>query len=117
MPITILDYIKTVVGEKDAYTDDDFFRHRTGTLGHCECCSVTLRAGNAFPCTSGRWRCADCIDDTGFVTVADFITHTAAAACPACGNTNTITQTRIATSEDTDEDALECEDCGEVWQP
>jgi uncharacterized Zn finger protein len=37
-------------------------------------------------------------------------------ACPVCGNTDNISETRITTGERTEEYALECGDCGEVWQ-
>ena len=117
MSITILDYVKSVVGEKDTYTDDDFFRNGVGTLGHCQRCAATLAAYNAYPSTSGFWRCADCIGDTGFATVADFTARNAAAVtCPSCGNIDTISEIRITTSEDTEAYALECGDCGQVWQ-
>ena len=117
MSITILDYVKSVVGEKDTYTDDDFFRNGVGTLGHCQRCAATLAAYNAYPSTSGFWRCADCIGDTGFATVADFKARTFdISACPSCGNTDNISETRITTSERHEEYALECGDCGEVWQ-
>ena len=117
MPITILDYVTSVVGPKDTYTDDDFFRNGVGTLGHCQRCAATIAACNAYPSTTGYWRCADCIGEDGFITVADFKARTfTIVACPACGNTDTISETRITTSESTDEYALECGDCGEVWQ-
>jgi hypothetical protein len=116
MPITIFEYVKSVVGDKDSYTDDDFFRNGTGTLGHCERCSVTLHAGNAFPARSGCWRCAGCIGQDGFATVAEFKACTfTIEACPACGNADTVSEIRI-TTERAEEYALECGDCGEVWQ-
>jgi len=37
-------------------------------------------------------------------------------ACPGCGNTDNIGEIRI-TTERAEEYALECGDCGEVWQP
>ncbi len=118
MPITILDYVKFVVGDKDTYTDDDFFRNGVGILGHCQLCAATLAAYNAYPSTSGYWRCADCLGHTGFATAAEFKTRTfTISACPACGNTDTIREIPVTTAERAKEYALECGDCGEVWQP
>jgi hypothetical protein len=98
MPITILDYVKTVVGDKDFYTAEDCLISGVDIIGGCQ-------------------RCADCIGDTGFATVTDFTTHTSSVVtCPACGNTDTISETRITTSDQAEEYALECGDCGEVWQ-
>jgi hypothetical protein len=117
MPITIFDYVKSVVGDKDSYSAEDFYRNGVGLTGGCQCCSATLAAYNAYPSTSGYWRCADCISGTGFATVADFKACTfTIVACPACGNTDTISETRITTGERAEEYALECGDCGEMWQ-
>jgi hypothetical protein len=118
MPITILDYVTSVVGQKDTYTDDDFFRNGVGILGGCQLCAATIVAYNAYPSTSGYWRCADCIGEDGFATVADFKARTfTISACPACGNTDTISETRILTADYDEVPGLECGDCGEVWQP
>jgi hypothetical protein len=115
MPITILDYVKSVVGEKDTYAAEDFYRNGVGLTGGCQCCCVTIAVYNAYPSTSGYWRCADCIGDTGFTTVAEFRARTfEISACPACGNTDNISEIRI-TTERAEEYALECGDCGEVW--
>ena len=117
MPITILDYVKTVVGDKDTYSAEDFFRNGVGMTGGCQLCAATIACYNAYPSTSGYWRCADCIGPDGFTTVADFKAHTfTVEACPGCGNTDNISETRITTSERHEEYALECGDCGEVWQ-
>jgi hypothetical protein len=118
MPITILDYVKSVVGDKPLYTAEDCLASGVDILGGCQLCAATIACYNAYPSKSGYWRCADCIGDTGFATIADFTTHIAVAAtCPACGNTDTITETRITTTDRDGEYALECGDCGEVWQP
>jgi hypothetical protein len=118
MPITILDYVKSVVGDKDCYCAADFYGNGVDMLGGCEGCAATLGPYNAYPSRSGFWRCADCIGDTGFATVADFETHPSAiTACPSCGNAETISETRITTTEDTGEPALKCGDCGGVWRP
>jgi hypothetical protein len=118
MPITILDYVKSVAGDKDLYTAEDCLASGVDILGGCQGCHATIAAYNAYPSTSGYWRCADCIGTDGFATVADFTGHEAAiAVCPSCGNADIIGETRITTSERTEEYALECGDCGEVWQP
>ncbi len=118
MPITILDYVKSVVGDKDLYTAEDCLASGVDILGGCQGCQAIIGCYNAYPSTSGYWRCADCSGESGFATVADFTAHEAAiAACPSCGNTDIIGETRITTGERTEEYALKCGDCGEVWQP
>ena len=117
MPITILDYVKSVVGDKDFYTAEDCLASGVDILGGCQGCHATIAAYNAYPSTSGYWRCADCIGQDGFATVAEFKTRTSTTACPVCGNTDTISETRIATFDNEDDLALECGDCSAVWQP
>ena len=116
MAITILDYVKSVVGDKDLYTAEDCLASGVDILGGCQGCHATIAAYNAYPSTSGYWRCADCIGNDGYATVADF-TAAELIACPACGSTDTISETRITTGERAEEYALECGACGEVWQP
>ena len=118
MSITILDYVKAVVGDKDFYTAEDCLTSGVDIIGGCQGCGATIAVHNAYPSTTGFWRCADCIGDIGFATVADFTTYEATIiTCPSCGNADTISETRITTSEHTEEYALECGDCGQVWQP
>jgi hypothetical protein len=118
MPITILDYVKSVVGDKDIYTAEDCLASGVDILGGCQICAATIAAYNAYPSTSGYWRCADCIGDTGYATTADFTAHTPRrTACPVCGNTDTVSEITITTIEYPGQQALECGDCGEVWQP
>ena len=114
MAITILDYVKSVVGDKDLYTAEDCLASGVDILGGCQGCQATIACYNAYPSTSGYWRCADCIGEDGFATTADF-TASAPAACPACGNTDNLSEIRM-TTERAEEYALECGDCGEVWQ-
>ena len=115
MPITILDYVKSVVGDKDFYTAEDCLTSGVDILGGCQGCQVTIAVYNAYPSISGYWRCADCIGKDGFATVADFTAHeTAAAACPACGSTGNLSETRITTGARAEGYAL---DCGQVWPP
>lgn len=76
MPITILDYVTAKVGDKDSYTGSDHFDHGVDMLGGCEICGATLASYNAYPSTSGYWRCAHCIGDSGYLTVAHFVTDT-----------------------------------------
>ena len=116
MPITILDYVKSVVGDKDLYTAEDCLASGVDILGGCQGCQATIACYNAYPSTSGYWRCADCIGEDGYATVADF-TAPAPVTCPSCGNTDNISEIRVTTGERTEEYALECGDCGEVWQP
>jgi hypothetical protein len=119
MPITILEYVKSVVGDKDLYTAEDCLASGVDIIGGCQTCHATIAAHNAYPSTSGYWRCADCIDQDGFATIADFENFEARSCsrCPSCGNTDTISETRITTSESAEEYALECGTCGEIWQP
>jgi len=72
MPITILDYVKSKVGEKDSYPAEDFYSNGVELLGGCEHCHATIAGYNAYPSTSGYWRCADCIGGAGFATVEEF---------------------------------------------
>jgi hypothetical protein len=115
MPITILDYVKSVVGDKDTYSAEDFHRSGVAMTGGCQLCAATIACYNAHPSKSGYWRCADCIGGSGFATVADFTASMSVTTCPACGNTDNLSEIRI-TTERAEEYALECGDCGEVWQ-
>ena len=72
MPITILDYVISVVGDKDLYTAEDCLTSGVDILGGCQGCHATIAAYNAYPSTSGYWRCAGCIGDNGFATVGEF---------------------------------------------
>jgi hypothetical protein len=118
MPITILDYVKSVVGEKDFYTAEDCLASGVDILGGCQGCQAAIACYNAYPSSSGYWRCADCIGQDGFATVADFTGHEAAiTTCPACGNAENISETRITTGARAEGYALECGECGEVWRP
>jgi predicted RNA-binding Zn-ribbon protein involved in translation (DUF1610 family) len=117
MSITILDYVKSVIGDKDLYTAEDCLTAGVNIIGGCQGCEATLAVYNAYPSTTGYWRCAICIGDLGFATVADFTAHEAAVVdCPACGNAGMISETRVTTGERTEGYALECGDCGAVWQ-
>ena len=116
MPITILDYVKSVVGDKDLYTAEDCLASGVDIMGGCQRCHAMIACYNAYPSTSGYWRCASCIGEDGFATAADFTAHHATVVtCPSCGNSDNISETRI-TTERAEEYALECGDCGEVWQ-
>lgn len=41
-------------------------------MGGCQGCGATLAAYNAYPSTTGYWRCDMCIGDMGFATVEAF---------------------------------------------
>ena len=75
MPITILDYVKSVVGDKDTYTAEDFLTAASTCSAAARAATPRIACYNAYPSTSGYWRCADCIGETGFATVADFTAH------------------------------------------
>ncbi len=126
MAITILDYVRTRVGHKDSYPAEDFYSNGVDMLGGCEICGATIGPWNAYPSTSGYWRCSDCIDDQGYDTTADFETavgltrdnkqadSTSAGQaedhgilCPACQNAAHIIETR--------DQVFECGDCGATW--
>ena len=98
-------------------------------MGGCEGCHATLAAYNAYPSTSGYWRCADCIGQTGFATVEDFINHdngtspdgpdpptsdSELARCPACGELDTIAHMPFF-SDYVSGYHSECTECGAVW--
>ena len=117
MAITILDYVKSVVGDKDFYTAEDCLASGVDILGGCQGCHASIAVYNAYPSKSGYWQCADCIGENGFATVADFTAHDAViVTCPACGNADTISETRATTGEHAEGYVLECGECGESWQ-
>ena len=117
MPITMLDYVKSVVGDKDLYTAEDCLASGVDIMGGCQRCHAMIACYNAYPSTSGYWRCADCIGDTGFATVADFTALMCGGeTCPACGNADTISEIRVTTGEHAEGYVLECSDCGETWR-
>jgi rubrerythrin len=117
MPITILDYVKSVVGDKNLYTAEDCLASSVDILGGCQGCHAVIAVYNAYPSTSGYWRCADCIGEDGFASVTDFTAHEAAiTACPCCGNTGTVREIRLITAQRGQEHALECRDCGHLWR-
>jgi hypothetical protein len=111
MPITILDYIKSALGEKDTYTPDDFSRLGVEFSDGCEHCAATLSGWNAYPSQSGYWRCSDCIGDSGFATVEEFLASLedpgTGIICPACQDAARITEIR--------DHAFECGNCGATW--
>lgn len=72
MPITILDHVRAVIGDKREYTGEDHLRAGVLMLGGCECCFATIASYNAYPARTGFWRCADCIGDSGYATVEEF---------------------------------------------
>ena len=116
MPITILDYVKSVVGDKDLYTAEDCLASGVDILGGCQGCQASIGL-QRLPLHSGYWRCANCIGTDGFATVAHFTAHEAAiVTCPACGNAETISETRVTTGEHAEGYVLECDECREVWQ-
>ena len=61
MPITILDYVKSVVGDKDLYTAEDCLASGVDILGGCQGCHASIAVYNAYPSKTGYWQCAECI--------------------------------------------------------
>ena len=124
MPITIMDYVKAKVGDKDTYPAGDFLACGVDMVGGCEGCHATIAAYNAYPCRSGYWRCADCIGGSGFATVEEFTEFERAAACageswpsdpdpapglaacPGCGSGDV---------HELAEDYFECGTCAAEW--
>jgi hypothetical protein len=117
MPITIVDYVKSIVGDKPAYHAEDFTSNGVAMLGGCELCYAVLAGYNAYPSRSGYWRCADHIGGTGYATIAEFKASVFGTGCPSCGDSGNIHETRITTGERAEEYALECSECHQVWQP
>jgi hypothetical protein len=72
MPITILDYVRSRLGDRETYSEDDHWHCGVAILGGCEICHATIASYNAYPSRSGYWRCADCIGDTGYSTAGEF---------------------------------------------
>lgn len=118
MPITILDYVKSKVGEKDSYPAADFFANGVDIMGGCEICAATIAAYNAYPSKAGYWRCGDCIADIGFATVVEFeASLLRAPACPACSGVSRITAAG-GIDDNTDDDLVfRCGECGARWTP
>ena len=49
MPITILDYVKSVVGDKDLYTAEDCLASGVDILGGCQGCQATIACLQRLP--------------------------------------------------------------------
>ncbi|MEV2222726.1 hypothetical protein AB0E01_22940 [Nocardia vinacea] len=72
MAVSILDYVKSKVGEKETYSMGDFMDNNVPMLAGCEVCSASLGPYNSFPAHGGYIRCGDHVGDQGFVSVQDF---------------------------------------------
>ena len=116
MPITILDYVKSVVGDKDLYTAEDCLASGVDILGGCQGCHATIACLQRLPL------------HLRVLALRRLHRHrrlrhrrrlhrpeAAPAACPACGTTDNLSEIRITTGERAEGYALECGDCGEVW--
>jgi hypothetical protein len=114
MPITILDYVKHVVGDKDIYDCHDFARSGVEMLGSCQSCHATIGPFSAYPSTTGYWRCADCIGNLGYSTVDEFRQAESIINCPSCGEVENIHEIRV-TTEHSEDYAFECGECSLVW--
>jgi hypothetical protein len=116
MPITILDYVKSIVGDKPAYPAADFTGNGVAMIGGCERCYAMLGPYNAYPSTSGSWRCESCIGGTGYATAEEFKVATFGPwTCPSCGNGHDIRETRRTTPVG-ETYSLECGECHQVWE-
>jgi hypothetical protein len=60
MPITILDCVRSVVGDKPVYDGQDFLTAGVATIGGCQGCAATIACYNAYPSRTGYWRYAAC---------------------------------------------------------
>jgi hypothetical protein len=111
MPITILDYVKSVVGDKDTYAAGDFYRSGVAMTGGCQRCHATIACYNAYPSRSGYWRCADCIGNTGYATIREFTRQELGDySCPGCGAPGHIIEVADGTAC-----SLPCRQCGTSW--
>lgn len=71
--ITILDVAYTRLGKSGGnLTGGDFESVGLQIMGGCEGCGASLAAYNAYPSTTGYWRCRDCLCGAGFKTVEEF---------------------------------------------
>jgi predicted RNA-binding Zn-ribbon protein involved in translation (DUF1610 family) len=114
MPITILDYVKSQIGDKDTYTGTEIASCGFEMTGGCEICLATIAVYNAYPSHSGYWRCADCLADTGYSNIPEFKASLDVIACPGCGEFEDIREIR-ASDERTEGYSFECGECGSVW--
>lgn len=74
-PVTILDIAILWGAKADAegsINGGEFDRLGLPLFAGCQCCHATLAAYNAFPTRNGWISCRECVEDTGFATVADF---------------------------------------------
>lgn len=69
--LTVLD-LATQMLSRPARTGADFAEAGFDIMGGCARCEASIAAYNAYPSTSGYWRCAGCIDEDGFRTLAGF---------------------------------------------
>lgn len=72
VPITILDYVKSKVGEKETYSYGDHIDNGVPMLGGCYGCAASLATYNMYPGRNGYIHCADCIGENGYATVEEF---------------------------------------------
>jgi hypothetical protein len=111
MAITILDYVKSVIGDKPSYYAEDFDRCGVDMFGGCERCETTIAAYNAYPSRWGYWRCAECIGSTGYATIREFTSQGLGDySCPACGAPGHVIEVEGGTAC-----SLTCRQCGTSW--
>jgi len=85
MPITLSDYISELASSSGSHLDPG---HDASIPGGCERCHTAITSHNAYFARFGTLRCADCIDDDGFATVADLelFRQTGTLPCSGCGH-------------------------------
>jgi hypothetical protein len=110
-PITILDYLASVIGDQDTYTARDFTAAGVEMIGGCQKCHATLGPHSAYPSRHGYWRCADCIGSDGYTSISAFarIALGFPGACPACNASHLI--------HEIGDLVFECSECGSTWTP
>ena len=117
MPITILDYVKSVVGDKDLYTAEDCLASGVDIIGGCQGCHAIIGLQRlplhlrvlALRRLHRRRR----------------IRHRRRLHRPRSPdrdlsrlrNADSISEIRITTGERAEGYALECDDCGGMWLP
>ena len=116
MPITILDYVKSVVGDKDLYTAEDCLASGVDILGGCQGCQAIIALLQRLPLHL-RVLALRRLHRRGRVRHRRRLHRPELPTCPACGNADTISEIRITTGERTEGYALDAATADEVWQP
>jgi hypothetical protein len=83
-PITLFDYMSALASGQDIHPSS---RCDALLSSGCEQCHAVITSHNAYFARFGTLRCAHCIGDDGFATVADLelFRQTATLPCSGCG--------------------------------